>query len=113
MRDTPLRMPPELLHSHAQHLPPTCRVGHACRVCHVYVCIYRGGGSKRRLRQVDFRRQQEGVEGQVERLEYDPNRTAYIALVRYPPGEERSCFWRGGMLWGLAGVTAVLRLVLS
>jgi len=51
----------------------------------------RGGGSKRRLRQVDFRRLREGVEGQVERLEYDPNRTAYIALIKYPPGELATC----------------------
>lgn len=49
-------------------------------------CLHRGGGSKRRLREVDFARRREGVEGVVERLEYDPNRTGYIALVRYPGG---------------------------
>jgi hypothetical protein len=46
--------------------------------------VCRGGGHKRRLRDVDFTRRREGVEGVVERLEYDPNRTGYIALVRYP-----------------------------
>jgi ribosomal protein L2 len=49
----------------------------------------RGGGSKRRLREVDFVRRREGVEGVVERLEYDPNRTGYIALVKYPPGRQQ------------------------
>lgn len=61
----------------------------------------RGGGSKRRLREVDFVRRQEGVEGVVERLEYDPNRTGYIALVKYPPGEDGDrfccdCCFEGG-----------------
>jgi large subunit ribosomal protein L2 len=51
----------------------------------------RGGGSKRRLRAVDFVRQRDGVEGVVERLEYDPNRTGYIALVKYPPGGTGAC----------------------
>lgn len=48
--------------------------------------LHRGGGAKRRLRLVDFSRRKEGVEGVVERLEYDPNRTGYIALVTYPSG---------------------------
>jgi len=43
----------------------------------------RGGGHKRRYRVIDFKRLKFGVEGTVERLEYDPNRTAFIALVRY------------------------------
>jgi large subunit ribosomal protein L2 len=54
------------------------------RVCGPFVWVCRGGGHKRRLRDVDFTRRREGVEGVVERLEYDPNRTGYIALVRYP-----------------------------
>ena len=48
----------------------------------------RGGGHKRRYRQVDFRRAKFGVGATVERLEYDPNRSAYIALVRYDDGEQ-------------------------
>jgi large subunit ribosomal protein L2 len=47
----------------------------------------RGGGHKRRYRMVDFKRRKFGVEATVERLEYDPNRTAFIALVKYDDGE--------------------------
>ena len=48
----------------------------------------RGGGHKRRYRMVDFKRRKFGVEATVERLEYDPNRTAFIALVKYDDGEK-------------------------
>jgi large subunit ribosomal protein L2 len=48
---------------------------------------FRGGGHKRRYRMVDFRRRKDGLDATVERLEYDPNRTAFIALVRYSDGE--------------------------
>src|SRR5512142_2814380 len=44
---------------------------------------HRGGGHKRRLRLVDFKRRKFNVAGTVERLEYDPNRSAFIALVKY------------------------------
>jgi large subunit ribosomal protein L2 len=44
---------------------------------------HRGGGHKRRYRLVDFRRTKFGIPATVERLEYDPNRTAFIALIRY------------------------------
>ncbi len=47
----------------------------------------RGGGHKRRYRVIDFKRQKFGVVGTVERLEYDPNRTAFIALIKYEDGE--------------------------
>ncbi len=47
----------------------------------------RGGGHKRRYRLVDFRRRKFGVPAVVERLEYDPNRTAFIALIKYEDGE--------------------------
>jgi large subunit ribosomal protein L2 len=47
----------------------------------------RGGGHKRRYRVVDFKRLKSGVSATVERLEYDPNRTAYIALIKYEDGE--------------------------
>ena len=47
----------------------------------------RGGGHKRRYRIVDFKRRKFGVEATVERLEYDPNRSAFIALLRYEDGE--------------------------
>jgi len=46
------------------------------------------GGHKQKYRYVDFKRRKWDVEGTVERLEYDPNRTAFIALVSYPDGEQ-------------------------
>jgi large subunit ribosomal protein L2 len=49
---------------------------------------WRGGGHKRRYRLIDFKRQKFDVAGTVERLEYDPNRTAFIALIRYEDGEQ-------------------------
>lgn len=48
---------------------------------------FRGGGHKRTYRVIDFKRRKFDVNGTVERLEYDPNRTAFIALVRYDDGE--------------------------
>ncbi|MBI1327723.1 MAG: 50S ribosomal protein L2 [Alphaproteobacteria bacterium] len=47
----------------------------------------RGGGHKQRYRLVDWKRQKWGVEANVLRIEYDPNRTAYIALIEYTDGE--------------------------
>ena len=46
-----------------------------------------GGGHKQRYRLVDFRRRKYDVPGKIERLEYDPNRTAFLALVKYQDGE--------------------------
>lgn len=48
---------------------------------------HRGGGHKRRYRNIDFKRNKLNVEATVERLEYDPNRTAWIALIKYKDGE--------------------------
>jgi len=48
----------------------------------------RGGGHKRLYRQVDFKRQKYDVPATVERIEYDPNRTAFIALIAYEDGEK-------------------------
>jgi large subunit ribosomal protein L2 len=48
---------------------------------------HRGGGHKRAYRKVDFKRDKLGVPATVERLEYDPNRTAFIALIKYEDGE--------------------------
>ena len=48
---------------------------------------WRGGGHKKLYRVIDFKRRKFDVEGTVERLEYDPNRSAFIALVRYTDGE--------------------------
>ncbi|MBB45501.1 MAG: 50S ribosomal protein L2 [Rhodospirillaceae bacterium] len=49
---------------------------------------HRGGGHKRTYRIVDFKRQKLDIEGTVQRLEYDPNRTAFIALIEYDDGEQ-------------------------
>src|SRR5690349_1065750 len=49
---------------------------------------WRGGGHKRTYRMIDFRRRKFDVTATVERLEYDPNRTAFIALIRYEDGEQ-------------------------
>ena len=49
---------------------------------------YQGGGHKRTYRLIDFKRRKFDVEGTVERLEYDPNRTAFIALINYADGEQ-------------------------
>ena len=48
-----------------------------------------GGGHKQHYRQIDFKRTKDGVAAEVERLEYDPNRTAHIALLKYADGERR------------------------
>ncbi|GAC1546327.1 MAG: 50S ribosomal protein L2 [Myxococcales bacterium] len=50
---------------------------------------HRGGGAKRLYRLVDFKRQKDGVPAKVAAIEYDPNRTAYIALLHYADGEKR------------------------
>src|SRR5215208_7445869 len=50
---------------------------------------HRGGGAKRAYRIIDFKRRKDGVPGRVAAIEYDPNRTAYIALIHYADGEKR------------------------
>ncbi len=50
---------------------------------------HKGGGNRRKYRVIDFKRNKLDVEGKVLRLEYDPNRSAYIALVEYTDGERR------------------------
>jgi large subunit ribosomal protein L2 len=50
---------------------------------------HQGGGHKQRYRLVDFRRNKDGVPARVERLEYDPNRSANLALLLYADGERR------------------------
>jgi large subunit ribosomal protein L2 len=50
---------------------------------------HRGGGAKRLYRKIDFKRRKDGVPAKVAAIEYDPNRTAYIALLHYADGEKR------------------------
>ena len=50
---------------------------------------HRGGGAKRKYRQIDFKRTKDGIPAKVATIEYDPNRTTYIALLHYVDGEKR------------------------
>ncbi|WFR96608.1 50S ribosomal protein L2 [Rhizobium tumorigenes] len=50
---------------------------------------FQGGGHKRTYRLIDFKRRKFDMEGTVERIEYDPNRSAFIALIKYEDGEQR------------------------
>lgn len=50
---------------------------------------HRGGGAKRKYRMIDFKRTKDGIPGRVASIEYDPNRTANIALINYVDGEKR------------------------
>src|ERR1700737_3018405 len=50
---------------------------------------HRGGGAKRLYRKIDFKRRKDGVPAKVAEIEYDPNRSAYIALLNYADGEKR------------------------
>src|SRR5690349_16672531 len=50
---------------------------------------HRGGGHKRRYRIVDFRRDKDGIAAKVAAIEYDPNRSARLALIHYADGEKR------------------------
>jgi large subunit ribosomal protein L2 len=61
---------------------------------------YRGGGHKRKYRRIDFKRNKPGVPGRVTEIEYDPNRTARIALVTYADGEKRYIIHPKGLAVG-------------
>ncbi|HLY49069.1 MAG TPA: 50S ribosomal protein L2 [Solirubrobacteraceae bacterium] len=50
---------------------------------------HRGGGAKRLYRKIDFKRRKDGIPAKVAEIEYDPNRSAYIALLHYADGEKR------------------------
>ena len=61
---------------------------------------FRGGGHKRRYRQIDFRRDKIGVPAKVVSVEYDPNRSARIARLHYLDGEKRYILWADKLLVG-------------
>ena len=61
---------------------------------------HRGGGSKQRYRVVDFKRDKDGIVAKVERLEYDPNRSAHLALLLYADGERRYIIAPNGVSQG-------------
>ncbi len=50
---------------------------------------HKGGGHKQRYRSIDFKRNKDGIDAIVERIEYDPNRSAHVALLKYADGERR------------------------
>ena len=63
---------------------------HAGRNSHGKITVrHRGGGHKKKYRIIDFKRNKDGIEGKIAAREYDPNRTANIALVHYKDGEKR------------------------
>jgi large subunit ribosomal protein L2 len=66
---------------------------------------HRGGGHKRHYRIIDWKRDKIGVVGNVERIEYDPNRTSHIALVCYLDGERRYMIASKGLLSGMQVVS--------
>ena len=61
---------------------------------------HQGGGHKQAYRVIDFKRNKDGIPAKVERLEYDPNRTANIALLCYADGERRYVIANKGMVVG-------------
>ena len=75
-------------------------------------CRHIGGGHKQKYRLVDFKRDKDGIPAKVERLEYDPNRSAHIALILYADGERRYIIAPQGMRVGdeiFSGKDAVIK----
>lgn len=62
---------------------------------------HQGGGSKRKYRIIDFKRNKDGIPGKVATIEYDPNRTANIALINYADGEKRYILAPKGLKVGM------------
>src|SRR5436190_8095787 len=74
---------------------------------------HKGGGHKRQYRKIDFKRDKDGVPGKVAAIEYDPNRSARIALIHYKDGEKRYILAPLGLKVGdpiEAGVDAPVRI---
>ena len=61
---------------------------------------YKGGGHKKRYRIIDFKRNKTGIPAEVKTIEYDPNRTAFIALLNYQDGEKRYIIAQNGLKVG-------------
>ena len=87
---------------------------HSGRNAHGHITVrHRGGGSKRLYRFIDFKRNKTGVPGTVAAIEYDPNRSARIALIFYPDGEKRYILAPNGLRVGdtiQAGTGAPIRV---
>ncbi len=67
---------------------------------------HRGGGHKKRFREIDFKRNKPDVPGKVVSIEYDPNRSARLALIQYADGEKRYILWPLGLNVGDTVVAA-------
>lgn len=75
-------------------------------------CRHIGGGHRQKYRKIDFKRNKDGIPAKVERLEYDPNRSALIALVLYADGERRYMIAPQGLKAGdevVSGSDAVIK----
>lgn len=76
-------------------------------------CRHIGGGHKQKYRLVDFKRNKDGITAKVERLEYDPNRSAFIALLLYADGERRYIIAPNGLKVGdevVSGAAAPIKV---
>src|ERR1700734_1190912 len=74
---------------------------------------HRGGGAKRLYRKIDFKRRKDGIPAKVAEIEYDPNRSAYIALLHYADGEKSYILAPGRLRVGavvMSGPTADIRV---
>jgi large subunit ribosomal protein L2 len=68
---------------------------------------YLGGGHKRKYRIIDFKRNKPGIPAEVKSIEYDPNRTAFIALLNYHDGEKRYIVAQNGLQVGQTVVSGI------
>ncbi|MCB1117174.1 MAG: 50S ribosomal protein L2 [Chlamydiia bacterium] len=82
-----------------QLLEPKKRTGGRNHNGHI-TCRHRGGGHKRHYRLIDFKRDKDGVQAKVASIEYDPNRSAHIALLHYIDGEKRYIIAPAGLTVG-------------
>ncbi len=84
------------------HKSLTERIGrHGGRNHHGFITSrHRGGGARRLYRIIDFKRNKDGVVGSVQAIEYDPNRTCHIALIKYADGEMRYILAPVGLVAG-------------
>lgn len=67
---------------------------------------HQGGGSRRLYRIIDFKRDKVGIPGTVATIEYDPNRSAWIALIKYVDGEKRYILWPEALQVGMTVVVS-------
>jgi len=71
---------------------------------------YLGGGHKKQYRIVDFKRDKDGIPATVKTIEYDPNRTAYIALLNYADGEKRYVIAQSGLKVDQQIISGIIKL---